>query len=335
MITLRKTLAVLSLWLPPLVVLITWLAWRDRLPIELPTHWSGSGPADASTRAETFWFAIFFVTAVAALVGSVAILIRLSGSWTQRAVAALTGGVSAFAASIWIGSSAPAIDVVDPLTVHLGAWILLALFSPLYGLVQLGLLPPGKEPRTTDVPVDIIAPLEVESGQTVAWSRTMTSWLFIGITILMAALTGGIAFSVLRQEGGTAVVVVLVVMTLSTLLVAMFCRFRITVDWRGLRVTSMLLGLPLKRIRADQIEKVEAAIIDPMQWGGWGYRIMPGASALVLRKGPGLIITQTDTRQFAVTLDSPEEPASVLMHVVSASSPTSFHDVSRNGEQTR
>lgn len=315
MIALRKALAIISLWLPSAIVLLTWFAWRDRLPAELPTHWSGDGPADSSTAAEAFWAAILTVTVLAALAGSVVTLARISGRWARRAIAASFGAAAAFAASMWIGSSVPALGVTDPLTVHLGPWILLALFSPAYGLVQLGTLPPGEEPRVTDVRSEQIAPLEVGPGQTVAWSHTVTSRLFVTVTALMVALTVVIGFTVFRAVGGVTLTITLLVMILSTLLVAAFCGFRVTVDWRGLRVTSMLFGFPLKRIAPEQIDRVDTAVIDPMQWGGWGYRIMPGSSAIVLRRGPGLIVTQTDSRQFAITLDLPEEPAGVLLHV--------------------
>lgn len=102
------------------------------------------------------------------------------------------------------------------------------------------------------------------------------------------------------------------------LLVAALCVFRVTVDERGLRITSGLLGIPLKCIAPAKIAAIEVTTLEPMQWGGWGYRIMPGRSAIILRRGPGLVITQHDERQFAITLDEPEEPASTLLALATA-----------------
>lgn len=94
-------------------------------------------------------------------------------------------------------------------------------------------------------------------------------------------------------------------------MVAAFASIRCTADVRGLRVC--LLGrVPIKRIRLDQMASVSAESIDPMQWGGWGYRVMPGRSALVLRSGPGLVVQMTDGRRFAVTLPDPDTPAALL-----------------------
>jgi hypothetical protein len=105
-----------------------------------------------------------------------------------------------------------------------------------------------------------------------------------------------------------AVVIVLVV----------FSEIRVTADRRGLRVTAGMVRLPIKRIPLDDIADVSAEHIDPMRWGGWGYRVLPGRSALVLRAGPGLVVEQRDGRRFAVTMDDPRTPEALLRTLASA-----------------
>lgn len=100
-------------------------------------------------------------------------------------------------------------------------------------------------------------------------------------------------------------------MLVAALVCASFIRLRVSVDWRGLRVVS-LFGIPLKRIALDQVAVVEATEVRPMDWGGWGYRVMPGRSAVVLRSGPGLVVTTAADKQFAITIDDPEQPAALL-----------------------
>ena len=81
-------------------------------------------------------------------------------------------------------------------------------------------------------------------------------------------------------------------------------------------VAGTLLGVSSPSLfgepRLVRIAGVEVAEIDPLEWGGWGYRVTPGRSALVLRRGPGLVIHQSDGRRFAVTLDDPRTPAALL-----------------------
>ena len=104
----------------------------------------------------------------------------------------------------------------------------------------------------------------------------------------------------------------MITMAVAILFIASFIRLRVTADWRGLRVVSAVFRIPLKRIRLDAMDVIEAAELRPAEWGGWGYRIMPGRSALILRTGPGLIVTTTNQKQFAVSLDDPETPAALL-----------------------
>ena len=64
-------------------------------------------------------------------------------------------------------------------------------------------------------------------------------------------------------------------------------------------------GWPQRRIRMEDIEAAEAIIVDPLKWGGWGYRWNPWAraSAAVIRKGPGIELRLKDGRRFAVTVN--------------------------------
>ena len=52
--------------------------------------------------------------------------------------------------------------------------------------------------------------------------------------------------------------------------------------------------------------------IVPMEWGGWGYRVLPGRSAIVVAGGPGIVVQRTNGTLFAVTLPEPELPAALL-----------------------
>ena len=78
------------------------------------------------------------------------------------------------------------------------------------------------------------------------------------------------------------------------------------------------LGLPRRTIGYADIASVEAIMVDPMRWGGWGYRWIPWAhaSAAVIRKGPGLEILMTDGRRFAVTVDDAVAGAQTISTLV-------------------
>lgn len=65
------------------------------------------------------------------------------------------------------------------------------------------------------------------------------------------------------------------------------------------------LRWPRRRVALADVRDARAIVVEPLEWGGWGYRWMPwvGASAAVVRRGPGIALTLHDGRRFAVTVD--------------------------------
>jgi hypothetical protein len=74
--------------------------------------------------------------------------------------------------------------------------------------------------------------------------------------------------------------------------------------------------------RIETITGAAAEQIRPMAWGGWGYRIGPRGSALVVRKGPGLVLKRRGRLPLAITIDDPEG-AVALIHELLAERPHS------------
>lgn len=164
-----------------------------------------------------------------------------------------------------------------------------------------------------------------------SWSQTVTARLFgwaaaalvlVGVVCVLPLLlvdagpgedqgarVAGAAFS-------TVVIVACVV------LLCGFTRIRVSVDGRGLRVTlPLLFGMRVKSIPLSRVATVSAEDdLRPAQWGGWGYRVMPGRSAIVLRRGPALVVGTTADTYFAVTLADPETPAALLASLTAGGS---------------
>ncbi len=64
-------------------------------------------------------------------------------------------------------------------------------------------------------------------------------------------------------------------------------------------------GWPRRTVALADVREVAAGQIEPMEWGGWGYRWNPAAraTAAVIRRGPGIVLGLEDGRRFAVTVD--------------------------------
>jgi hypothetical protein len=254
-----------------------------------------------------------FLTLAVALTGSAAVASVIIGAWpgllasTRRNGFLIAGLPAGMGAQTWLVSAYLTMQAGDPYEVVQGPWLILGFAAYAYGLIPFFIVP-----KSNLMSHDVEERITLGPEEGGAWSRVVTARLFIWVA---AALTAaGIVFysivaaaeKVAESTIGLVTIAVIVVVLLS------LSRYRVTADWRGLRVVSALLRVPLKRIRLEEIDTVDAAEIAPKDWGGWGYRVMPGKSALILRKGPGLIVTTADAKQFAVTVDHPEVPAALL-----------------------
>jgi len=79
-------------------------------------------------------------------------------------------------------------------------------------------------------------------------------------------------------------------------------------------------GWPRRTIELIDVRSAEVIAVDPMQWGGWGYRWIPGAkaSAAVIRKGPGIVLTLADAGRFAVTVNDAASGAAATTAALAA-----------------
>jgi hypothetical protein len=80
----------------------------------------------------------------------------------------------------------------------------------------------------------------------------------------------------------------------------------------GLRVRFGPLGWPVIGVPLDAIERIEVIDVEPLAFGGWGYRVMPGVRAVVIRRGVGLRVGRADRPDLVVTVDDAATAGAVL-----------------------
>ncbi|MGY0488429.1 hypothetical protein [Streptomyces sp. WG-D5] len=100
-----------------------------------------------------------------------------------------------------------------------------------------------------------------------------------------------------------------------------FLHVAVKVDKDHLEVRCGHVGLPRRRIPlAHVVEADFAPRVTPRQWGGWGYRWRPGiGTAVVVRRGEGVVLHLGDGRRFTVTVDDAE---SAVRHIRDRLKPT-------------
>ncbi|GAA2993705.1 hypothetical protein [Streptomyces fulvorobeus] len=87
-----------------------------------------------------------------------------------------------------------------------------------------------------------------------------------------------------------------------------FVHVVVRVDGDALEVRCGHMGVPRRRILLTHVVGAEyAPEVTPRQWGGWGYRWRPQqGTAVVVRRGEGVVLRLGDGRSFTVTVDDAE-----------------------------
>lgn len=298
-------------WIPalmagvaPLVVVVTWWLWHDAVPEPLPTHWNFDGDVDGTTGGLTFTVVQALVAAGAAAVAAGTSLVR-AGQPGARHVVAFGTGTAWFFAALHFAVVRASVGAVRATEVSLsGGWVAAAMTGALtLGVIAAVLSPPRV--RSTERPP---APsLPIGRNERVVWVGSAGSRWLLGAGLA----AGAVAAAMLTAAWPVTVSLVVIGLGLVTLHAITVC-----VDGSGVQVRFGLGGWPRVAVPLQDIASARAMEIVPTEWGGWGYRITRRGSAVVLRRGPGLVVTRHDGRDLAVTVDSPAQAAAVLNGLV-------------------
>ncbi|MWV57732.1 hypothetical protein [Rathayibacter sp. VKM Ac-2754] len=253
---LRSRLAAASLLLPALGVVASKIALADRLPETLASHWSDTGAADDTMTLGATLALSLVMAGAAALAGIV--LVALGRA--HRLVLGTAGLVAGLGAATWATSVGTTLSAGSAEGAVLGPWLLVLLGGSLYAVVPALIAPP-----TTREPRAAVERLPLGSSETGAWSSTITGRVFalVGVALIGSAV---LATSTLLAEGAVGPAVAMaVVLGGSAIVVLAFTRLRVTADRRGLRVTSRVLGIPLRRIPLADIASASTAHLRPAE----------------------------------------------------------------------
>lgn len=301
----RDVFAALTLWVPLAATVITWLFWRETLPSDLPRQWNSSGVT--STWPTSLAIALVWLVCLgAATIASFAL--RESAAYIRRKTFLWSGFTAGLACGVWLVTAGSTITSGTSTAPQIGAWPVLFIVLLAYGLIPFLVAHRWVEPEPTEPPVEVVF-TPTETG---AWISTVTVPIFAVVGVAM--LGGGVTLLVLasrEQSTGGDLWGAVILMVLAVPMMA-FARLRISVDWRGLKVVTWILGVSLKTLPLAAVESVHTEALKAEEWGGWGYRVMPGRSAIILRTGPGIVVGTTNGKQFALSLQSPETPAALL-----------------------
>ncbi|MFI2104894.1 DUF1648 domain-containing protein [Isoptericola sp. NPDC019693] len=284
------------------------LAWRDELPAQIASHWSGSGAPDGF-MAPTAIALVGLATTIGlcALFAAIGITQGAAAS-TRRIAAAGCVWSGAFMAAIVVGTLAPQRGLTDASQVELSGGTMLA--SILLPLVPAGIaaaLVPGDPAMPARQPVPDDAPrAELRDGERAVWLRRATGGPGLAVGAVAVALTA--LASALTGEWTMLVVPAV----LAALFATMFA-FTVRVDATGLTVRSAVRW-PGTHVPAREVVRASVTQVRPLRdYGGWGWRTArDGRVGVVLRSGEALLVERTGGRSFAVTVDDAADAAALL-----------------------
>lgn len=306
------------------------LTWMPRLPDPLASHWSGSGDPDGfSSPMGLLFFTAGMSAGMALLIGCIAVLGSGKGEiavWSgmNRFMAAFSLAMSVSLGLMGVFIAHSQLGLADAHDAGgVGGVVALA-----FGIgITLGVLAYALQPNVYVAgPAKRAAqPMQLAPTERAVWigsARPSTVFIVaiggsmlalgVGTAAEWAALSSGIA------GAETPFWIMLGTTVLIGLLLAATFSFKVRVDASGIEVRSRI-GWPVFRVVAADVSSAVATRIAPLaEFGGWGIRWSPGRTGIVLRTGEGLIVKRHDGRILAVTIDSADTAAALLMAYATA-----------------
>ena len=290
-------------------VLAVYAALRDRLPDRLATHFGPGGQADGFTGLGAFLPVATTLLLLSGLIAAALAYRSLSAPGAQRMLVAMAYGTAVLLGylhivTLWVNASAArAADVTLPL------WHLALSFAAAGAVGWVGWLLAGRGDAPADEPGEEAGPrLPLAKGEAAVWTHTVGSpvlaVLGVGTTLL------GVVLAVAADTGAETALIVI------GLISAALSRCRVTVDRRGLSVAPWFTPRPRLRISLGRIKEATSREARALSLGGWGYRVQPGRSALVLRSGDALFLRLVTGKEFVVTVDDAATAAALLNTLV-------------------
>ncbi|GGW36679.1 hypothetical protein [Streptomyces xantholiticus] len=152
--------------------------------------------------------------------------------------------------------------------------------------------------------------------------------LALGVKLAVGATwTTGVAALAMAVVGCLAAGIMILYGTLA------FVHVAVKIDKYAVDVRCGHIGVPRRHIPLSHVVSAEfVPKVTPRQWGGWGCRWRPEqGTAVVVRRGEGLVVTLGDGGMFTVTVDD----AGTAVRVIRARLGQRDRDASQAGGATQ
>jgi len=297
----RATLVVVS----ALVLILlgaAFAAFWSELPEPMAIHWGINGePNSSSPRLVAFGLlAAMHVAVAVAVYGAVRRSPGEGPSFTAGlfGISALLLGVAFLMVSANQGKAVWR-DADEVGLLNIVAVILVALVLGALGWFVAGGRTAAAQAGTATRPrLDVAAPAStVWSGRGIGKVTTL-----IGVAVIAAGM-------IVWGWTGLGLVVV-------GLVALLFAVVRVTVSGDHMVVSLGWWGYPAWRVPLASVAGARVERVNPMAYGGWGYRVRPGVRAVVVRAGEAVRIVRDDGADLVYTVDDAERGAGLINSIL-------------------
>jgi hypothetical protein len=247
---------------------------------------------------------IALVASVALAVAAVAAVVAARRAGGDRLVAVALSWAAWLACTVfvvpaWLSRGAVRAEEV---TMQWWAVLLVPLLPTVVALAVARLLPatPSADPTVT---APRSSALRLREGERVVWLGRAASGRMLGVAggLLVAAVF--VVFTAWPLANAMALVAVVLFWIHVVSL---------RVDDRGLTVAWGPGRWPRVHVPLDEVVSVRSEHVEPLRWGGWGYRRTLRGTAAVSRRGPGVVVERRGRVPLVVTVDDPAGAVDVV-----------------------
>lgn len=292
----RPVLAAALAAAAPLITVLAGWRWREDLPDPLATHWNLAGEVD-DTLPPTALLTVALIASVALAVAAVLAVVAARRPGGDRLVAVALAWAAWLASAVfvvpaWLSRGAARAEDV---TLEWWAVLVVPLLPTLVALAVARLLPalpagPAARARRA-------SPLQLREGERVVWLGRAASGRMLALAGALLVAAVFVVFTAWPLANAMALVAVLLfwVHVIS-----------LRVDDSGLTLAWGPGRWPRVRVPLEQVVAVRTEHVEPLRWGGWGYRRTLRGTAAVSRRGPGIVVERRGRTLLVVTVDHPE-----------------------------
>ncbi|WP_084517090.1 DUF1648 domain-containing protein [Microtetraspora niveoalba] len=293
------------------------LAFKERLPDPLATHWGPSGGPDGSMP----FAALVIVALVWALVAGAGLAVAARGELAVRRHARRWST----AALAWSGvfllglqSLTVAANLDRPRWEDAASpgWETIIVIAAAFAAGALGWLAgrPGPDRRPVSAEPAAEA-LVLDPGERSVWVSTVSSPVAAGLAL--AFLAAAVSLAACALIGLAAELWIGVgVFALVGLLGLCLSSVRVKVGPEGLAVSYGPLRWPSRSVPLAGIDRAWTERRHPSDVGGWGYRGRPGQSTIMIRGGECLVVRYASGGELGISVDDAARGAALLNALV-------------------